>query len=165
MDLKPFCILARRVSSILPRITLAYTCQHTETLGPITFFFIELLFHERKTCLSIQKSRCRTNLRFCHSQYFSLSLSLFSLLSFHEFPVEALKEDVPGEQPQVTRDQRTFVTEDGEISAVDISVENRGPYHLQFITLAPNSLLLPVLLHADMVFYVQKGPNPNHFST
>ncbi|KAL2498450.1 RmlC-like cupins superfamily protein [Abeliophyllum distichum] len=30
-------------------------------------------------------------------------------------------------------------------------------YHLQFITLEPNSLFLPVLLHADMVFYVHTG--------
>ncbi|KAF5738168.1 vicilin-like antimicrobial peptides 2-2-like [Tripterygium wilfordii] len=88
-----------------------------------------------------------------------LSLTLFSLLCLHQFPVEALKDDVSGDQPLVTRDQRRtlVVGEDGEISAVDITVENRGPYHLQFITLAPNSLLLPILLHADMVFYVHTG--------
>lgn len=50
-----------------------------------------------------------------------------------------------------------MVTEYGEISAVDISSGTRGPYHLQFMTLEPNSLFLPVLLHADMVFYVKTG--------
>ncbi|XVF59588.1 hypothetical protein PTKIN_Ptkin07bG0287900 [Pterospermum kingtungense] len=49
------------------------------------------------------------------------------------------------------------VTEYGEISAAKLSDGTRGPYHLQFITLEPNSLFLPVLLHADMVFYVHTG--------
>lgn len=49
-------------------------------------------------------------------------------------------------------------TEYGEISAVDFNDGPRfGPYHLQFITLEPNSLFLPVLLHADMVFYTHTG--------
>ncbi|XWS45383.1 hypothetical protein CRYUN_Cryun15aG0132000 [Craigia yunnanensis] len=50
-----------------------------------------------------------------------------------------------------------IVTEYGEISAVNVSDGTRGPYHLQFITMEPNSLFLPVLLHADMVFYVHTG--------
>ncbi|XVF17858.1 hypothetical protein REPUB_Repub10bG0161200 [Reevesia pubescens] len=50
-----------------------------------------------------------------------------------------------------------IVTEYGEISAVKASDGTKGPYHLQFITLEPNSLFLPVLLHADMVFYVHTG--------
>ncbi|KAF2283517.1 hypothetical protein GH714_011641 [Hevea brasiliensis] len=50
-----------------------------------------------------------------------------------------------------------MVTEYGEISAVDISSGTRGAYHLEFMTLEPNSLFLPVLLHADMVFYVKAG--------
>lgn len=58
-------------------------------------------------------------------------------------------------------------TEFGQISAVDVddgsseTGKRRGRhynnYHVQFITLEPNSLFLPVLLHADMVFYVQTG--------
>lgn len=67
----------------------------------------------------------------------------------------------------VKKDERMPIvsTEFGEISAVDIddggsgsgSGTGRDSYHLQFITLEPNSLFLPVLLHADMVFYVQTG--------
>ncbi|CAL2273798.1 unnamed protein product [Prunus armeniaca] len=59
----------------------------------------------------------------------------------------------------VKRDQRRalVVTEYGEISSIDISDGHRGPYHIQFITLEPNSLFLPVLLHADMVLYVHTG--------
>ncbi|GFY94013.1 RmlC-like cupins superfamily protein [Actinidia rufa] len=59
----------------------------------------------------------------------------------------------------VRRDERRSLvsTEYGEISAVEISDGARGRYHLQFITLEPNALLLPVLLHADMVFYVKTG--------
>lgn len=49
-------------------------------------------------------------------------------------------------------------TEYGDISAVDFDDGSRfGPYHLQFITLEPNSLFLPVLLHSDMVFYIHTG--------
>ncbi|KAK7309281.1 hypothetical protein RJT34_05865 [Clitoria ternatea] len=65
------------------------------------------------------------------------------------------------EGPVVEKDQRRtlLVTEYGMISAIDI--RNRHPegppYHLQFITLEPNSLFLPVLLHAHMVFYVHSG--------
>lgn len=75
----------------------------------------------------------------------------------------------------VKKDERMPIvsTEFGEISAVDIddgsgsgsgsgSWIGRDSYHLQFITLEPNSLFLPVLsvlLHADMVFYVQTGIN------
>ncbi|XP_052196559.1 vicilin-like seed storage protein At2g18540 isoform X2 [Diospyros lotus] len=59
----------------------------------------------------------------------------------------------------VRRDERrTLVsTEYGEVSAVEIGDGARGRYHLQFITLEPNGLFLPVLLHADMVFYVHTG--------
>ncbi|PSS36456.1 Vicilin-like seed storage protein [Actinidia chinensis var. chinensis] len=59
----------------------------------------------------------------------------------------------------VRRDERRSLvsTEYGEISAVEISDGAIGRYHLQFITLEPNALLLPVLLHADMVFYVKTG--------
>lgn len=55
----------------------------------------------------------------------------------------------------VKRDQRTQIvaTEFGEISAVQIG----DGYHIQFITLEPNSFLLPLLLHSDMVLFVHTG--------
>ncbi|KAH9617463.1 hypothetical protein KSS87_006604 [Heliosperma pusillum] len=60
----------------------------------------------------------------------------------------------------VKKDERTrmVATEFGSISAVDINDGyGRNEYHLQFITMEPNALFLPVLLHADMVFYVHTG--------
>ncbi|KAL5715179.1 hypothetical protein ACHQM5_017040 [Ranunculus cassubicifolius] len=71
-----------------------------------------------------------------------------------------LDEDVPRVVgPLVRKDKRQSIveTEFGRISAVEVNDGIKGPYHLQFITLDPNSLFLPVLLHADMVFYVQTG--------
>lgn len=62
--------------------------------------------------------------------------------------------------PVVEKDQRRtlLTTEYGEITAIDVNEGHKElPYHLQFITLEPNSLFLPVLLHADMVFYVHTG--------
>ncbi|CAI0420136.1 unnamed protein product [Linum tenue] len=64
--------------------------------------------------------------------------------------------------PVVRRAERKqlMVTEYGEISSVDVrtaAAPTKGPYHVEFITLDPNSLFLPVLLHADMVFYVHSG--------
>ncbi|KAJ8486522.1 hypothetical protein OPV22_019007 [Ensete ventricosum] len=69
---------------------------------------------------------------------------------------------VDGEEwpsPVVTREsRRTLVlTESGMITAVDVHDGYGGSYHLQFITLEPGSLFLPVLLHTDMVFYVHTG--------
>ncbi|XP_059640929.1 vicilin-like seed storage protein At2g18540 [Cornus florida] len=68
-------------------------------------------------------------------------------------------EDVPFMGPLVKKQHRRSLvsTEYGEISAVEISDGVRGSYHLQFITLEPNALFLPVILHADMVFYVHSG--------
>ncbi|CAE5988550.1 unnamed protein product [Arabidopsis arenosa] len=68
---------------------------------------------------------------------------------------------VPSSEPSfsspllVKRDQRKPIvaTEFGKISAVQIG----DGYHLQFITLEPNALLLPLLLHSDMVFFVHTG--------
>ncbi|KAK7406656.1 hypothetical protein VNO78_08285 [Psophocarpus tetragonolobus] len=77
--------------------------------------------------------------------------------------VNALSEDhhaKPHVGPVVEKNQRRtlLVTEFGEVTAIDIKEGQKElPYHLQFITLDPNSLFLPVLLHADMVFYVQTG--------
>nr|GMC99131.1 vicilin-like seed storage protein At2g18540 [Ipomoea batatas] len=52
----------------------------------------------------------------------------------------------------------TVKTENGEVSTVRISdgIAN-GWYHIEFITLEPNSVFLPVLLQSDMVFYVHTG--------
>ncbi|KAH8503526.1 hypothetical protein H0E87_014707 [Populus deltoides] len=87
-----------------------------------------------------------------------LFLGLLLCLSLH---VEAFSEDVSAwERPYLVRRghrRSLVVTEYGEISAAEISSGTKGPYHIQFITLEPNSLLLPVLLHADMVFYVHTG--------
>ncbi|KAL1316387.1 hypothetical protein HN51_068584 [Arachis hypogaea] len=50
------------------------------------------------------------------------------------------------------------VSEYGTVSAVDVQAGHGAPlHHLQFITLEPNSLFLPVLLHADMLLYVHTG--------
>lgn len=61
--------------------------------------------------------------------------------------------------PLVKRGERKLVvsTENGEVSSVRVADGITGSYHLQFITLEPNSLFLPVVLHADMVFYVHTG--------
>ncbi|XP_061950400.1 vicilin-like seed storage protein At2g18540 [Populus nigra] len=87
-----------------------------------------------------------------------LFLGLLLCLSLH---VEAFSEDVSAwERPYLVRRghrRSLVVTEYGEISAAEISSGTKGPYHIQFITLEPSSLLLPVLLHADMVFYVHTG--------
>ncbi|KAJ1419051.1 RmlC-like cupin domain superfamily [Sesbania bispinosa] len=75
--------------------------------------------------------------------------------------VKASSEEVkPHEGPVVEKGERTtlHVTEYGEISAAEVKVEHGAPpYHLQFFTLDPKTLFLPVLLHADMVFYVHTG--------
>ncbi|XP_011025729.1 PREDICTED: globulin-1 S allele [Populus euphratica] len=90
-----------------------------------------------------------------------LSLLFLGLLLCFSLHVEAFREDVSaGERPYLVRKghrRSLVVTEYGEISAAEIRSGTKGPYHIQFITLEPNSLLLPVLLHADMVFYVHTG--------
>lgn len=61
--------------------------------------------------------------------------------------------------PLVTKESRRTLawTESGHITAADVHDGHGGAYHLQFITFEPASLFLPVLLHTDMVFYVQSG--------
>ncbi|EHA8590660.1 putative Vicilin-like seed storage protein [Cocos nucifera] len=68
-------------------------------------------------------------------------------------------KDFPSFGPLVTREsRRTLVTTDsGMITAVDVHDGYKGLYHLQFITMEPSSLFLPVLLHTDILFYVQTG--------
>ncbi|KAG5069803.1 hypothetical protein JHK85_002180 [Glycine max] len=86
--------------------------------------------------------------------FLSISLSGVKVLSEEQHHAKSQ------EGPVVERDQRRtlLVTEFGEITAIDIKEGQKElPYHLRFITLEPNSLFLPVLLHADMVFYVHTG--------
>lgn len=90
--------------------------------------------------------------------FFSLSLPVYSSSA------KSLKYDEEdfsgtGSGYLVRRDQRRALvqTEYGDISSIDVTDGRRGPYHVQFITMEPNSLFLPVLLHADMVFYVHTG--------
>ncbi|KAF8409928.1 hypothetical protein HHK36_002447 [Tetracentron sinense] len=87
-------------------------------------------------------------------------LFFFFLLSFSLNATASIKfNGVSNVGSLVKKEERKTVelTEFGQISAVEISDGIGGPYHLQFITLEPNSLFLPVLLHADMVFYVHTG--------
>ncbi|XP_074563667.1 vicilin-like seed storage protein At2g18540 [Curcuma longa] len=61
----------------------------------------------------------------------------------------------------MTKESRRSVvsTDAGSITSVDVNDDSRarGSYHLEFITMEPSSLFLPVLLHADMLFYVHTG--------
>ncbi|KAK2657261.1 hypothetical protein Ddye_010313 [Dipteronia dyeriana] len=87
--------------------------------------------------------------------FFSLCLLLLHAEGFTD-------KDVAGGSVgyMVKREQRKSLirTEFGQISAVQISDgPSTGHYYLQFITLEPNSLFLPVLLQAGMVFYVRSG--------
>ncbi|CAH8385596.1 unnamed protein product [Eruca vesicaria subsp. sativa] len=52
-----------------------------------------------------------------------------------------------------------FSTKFGHISTVQIGegCGGMGPYKIHSITLEPNALLLPLLLHSDMVFFVDSG--------
>ncbi|VVB10016.1 unnamed protein product [Arabis nemorensis] len=52
-----------------------------------------------------------------------------------------------------------FTTKLGHISTVQIGdgCGGMGPYKIHSITLEPNTLLLPLLLHSDMVFFVDSG--------
>jgi len=89
----------------------------------------------------------------------ALPLSWF-LIFFVIVSLWGVKASKSQEGPVVEKDQRRtlLATEFGQITALDIKEEpEKQPYHLQFITLEPNSLFLPVLLHADMVFYVHTG--------
>lgn len=48
-------------------------------------------------------------------------------------------------------------TDYGHISAVRISDGINASYLLHFFTLEPDSVLLPLVLNADMLFYVRAG--------
>ncbi|XP_041997113.1 vicilin-like seed storage protein At2g18540 [Salvia splendens] len=64
-----------------------------------------------------------------------------------------------GSGPVVKKEERWPVVsnEYGQISAVRISDGINGSYLLHFFSLQPNSLLLPLHLNADLLFYVHAG--------
>lgn len=86
---------------------------------------------------------------------------LFLAVSLSHDQVKAYDVKAGPVRPMVKRDERRSLieTEYGRISAAKISSTDgtRRTYYLQFITLEPNSLFLPALLHSDMVFYVHTG--------
>ncbi|GKU94573.1 hypothetical protein SLEP1_g8044 [Rubroshorea leprosula] len=92
---------------------------------------------------------------FLFAPFSFLAISFFLLLN----PTAALPGHDSTAGSMVKKSQRTILVETqyGQVSEVNISTGENGPYHLEFITLDPNSLFLPVLLHADMVFYVHTG--------
>ncbi|KAK4490592.1 hypothetical protein RD792_001277 [Penstemon davidsonii] len=85
------------------------------------------------------------------SSLFVVALPLFFVLLFSSIIATSCNE-----HGVVKREKRTSIvsTENGEISAVRVI---NGSYLLHFFTLEPNALFLPVILHADMVFYVNTG--------
>lgn len=96
----------------------------------------------------------------------SIFITIF--LIWHLQSCLALREDLPLPSfgPLVTKEsRRTLVsTDSGSITAVDVQDRCGGRYHLQFITLDTSTLLLPVILHTDMVFYVHSGISIFYFS-
>ncbi|KAK4711897.1 hypothetical protein R3W88_006410 [Solanum pinnatisectum] len=104
-----------------------------------------------KKCFSIQ----------CCKILFNFLLFMI-IISYVSVDVRAKRENEGwewGSDPLVKRAERKTVisTENGQVSSVTIADGTTGSYHLQFITLEPNSLFLPVVLHSDMVFYVHTG--------
>ncbi|KAG5623532.1 hypothetical protein H5410_008750 [Solanum commersonii] len=101
-----------------------------------------------KNCLSIQC--CKILFKF---------LLFMIIISYVPVDVRAKRENEGPLGPLVKRAERKTVisTENGEVSSVTVADGTTGFYHLQFITLEPNSLFLPVVLHSDMVFYVHTG--------
>lgn len=135
--------------------------RHVTLLPLIIFFYIDRPLRVKATKLKLSiASLQENNMRdkdftspFSFLLLFFLSLSLFlHAKAFND-------QDVSGAGPLVKKDERRslVVTEYGEVSATEIIDGVGGLYHLQFLTLEPNSLFLPVLLHADMVFYVNTG--------
>ena len=59
----------------------------------------------------------------------------------------------------VQKEKRRMVEESeaGTVTAADVADAAGTAYQLQFITMDPGALFLPVQLHADMVFYVHSG--------
>ncbi|XP_055805946.1 vicilin-like seed storage protein At2g18540 [Solanum dulcamara] len=95
-----------------------------------------------------------------------LLLFMIIIISNVAIDVKALgeNEEIPGLDywglgPLVKRSERKSIisTENGQVSSVTVADGTTGSYLLQFITLEPNSLFLPVVLHSDMLFYVHTG--------
>ncbi|KAG2319161.1 hypothetical protein Bca4012_054585 [Brassica carinata] len=109
----------------------------------------------------------------------SLSVFLCFLLLCTEASAKSAKYDKPDESDEnddlaavpsccgfsapllIKKDQwqPIFSTKFGQISTVQIGdgCGGMGPYKIHSITLEPNALLLPLLLHSDMVFFVDSG--------
>ncbi|KAJ0556897.1 putative rmlC-like cupin domain superfamily, rmlC-like jelly roll protein [Helianthus annuus] len=96
---------------------------------------------------------------------FSLCLAYFVASIFIYFPHATIAVRGGGhgpvpvsDGPIVKKDKRWPLVSSGfgEISAVKIR-DGNGSYYLQFITLNPRALFLPVYLHSDMLFYVNSG--------
>lgn len=92
----------------------------------------------------------------CFSQSSSLPIAISTIICF--FLVASCSCS-----PLVTKEDRKILerTDNGEISAIDVDVDDgcnrNSSYHLEFISMEPNSLFLPVFLHTDVAFYVQTG--------
>ncbi|XP_028775643.1 vicilin-like seed storage protein At2g18540 [Neltuma alba] len=95
---------------------------------------------------------------FLASPFSFLWFFLLLTLSFYG-KVSSSDNSAKDESPVMGKSEwRTITsTEYGEVSAIDVKDGHRLPFHLQFFKLEPNSLFLPVLLHADMLFYVHTG--------
>lgn len=94
---------------------------------------------------------------------FILCFCLFSVISLKNVTA-ALNDDedddvVLGSSTVVKKEERRAFSssENGEVTGVKVSDGRNGTYHLQFITMEPNALFLPVILHDDMLFYVHSG--------
>lgn len=102
----------------------------------------------RRSCISIATSTCLL--------FFFFFCGTLSSADH----VELKRDDVSfNVRRLITKEKRRTLalTDSGEISAVAVDDGYRGPYHLQFFTLEPNSLFLPVMLQTDMVLYVHTG--------
>lgn len=115
--------------------------------------------------MSVQKS-CLKQFQYCCKILFKFLLFVIIISNNVAINVRGLRENegIPSWEwsslgPLVKRSERKSVvsTENGEVSSVRVADGTSGFYHLQFITLEPSSLFLPVVLHSDMIFYVHTG--------
>jgi hypothetical protein len=64
---------------------------------------------------------------------------------------------VGGQVVQKEKRRMVAASDAGTVTAADVADAAGNVYRLQFITMDPGALFLPVQLHADMVFYVHSG--------
>ncbi|PHU26992.1 hypothetical protein BC332_05324 [Capsicum chinense] len=111
-------------------------------------------------------SSCLKQFQYCCKILFKFLLFVIIISNNVAINVRGLRENdgIPSWEwgslgPLVKRSERKSVvsTENGEVSSVRVADGTTGFYHLQFITLEPSSLFLPVVLHSDMIFYVHTG--------